>query len=198
MMKHSTSHESVFQLSNIIIYYQQLLATNPIKYSIYGRDKIDDVELIKYKMASQVWSPEKLVPPQTWFHNLDIYIPTIPKPKYALIIINSGGRYNYKNFLPDFNKEMLLDIAKKTNTIVISINNIVNSYVLSNDDNKFLNENDQQYDLIARNWALFMNNPERRVLPLDIPMTAVVSQTIRFTKQELKNGISINLLYQAY
>ncbi|HGJ5862987.1 MAG TPA: PhoPQ-activated protein PqaA family protein [Arsenophonus nasoniae] len=185
-MKHSTSHESVFQLSNIIIYYQQLLATNPIKYSIYGRDKIDDVELIKYKMASQVWSPEKLVPPQTWFHNLDIYIPTIPKPKYALIIINSGGRYNYKNFLPDFNKEMLLDIAKKTNTIVISINNIVNSYVLSNDDNKFLNENDQQYDLIARNWALFMNNPERRVLPLDIPMTAVVSQTIRFTKQELK------------
>lgn len=112
-MKHSTSHESVFQLSNIIIYYQQLLVTNPIKYSIYGRDKIDDVELIKYKMASQVWSPEKLVPPQTWFHNLDIYIPTIPKPKYALIIINSGGRYNYKNFLPDFNKEMLLDIAKK-------------------------------------------------------------------------------------
>ncbi|WGM12246.1 hypothetical protein QE197_08200 [Arsenophonus nasoniae] len=52
-MKHSTSHESVFQLSNIIIYYQQLLATNPIKYSIYGRDKIDDVELIKYKMASE-------------------------------------------------------------------------------------------------------------------------------------------------
>uniref|UniRef100_A0A3B0LXE3 Uncharacterized protein n=1 Tax=Arsenophonus endosymbiont of Trialeurodes vaporariorum TaxID=235567 RepID=A0A3B0LXE3_9GAMM len=45
---------------------------------------------------------------------------------------------------------------------------------------------DQQYDFIALNWSLFMNNPERRVLPLDIPMTAVVSQTIRFTKQELK------------
>ncbi|HGJ5898499.1 PhoPQ-activated protein PqaA family protein [Arsenophonus apicola] len=100
---HALSQEKNFQLSDIIIYYQQLLAANPIKYSIYGRDKIDDVELIKYKMVSQVWSPEKLVPPQTWLHNLDIYIPTIPKPKYALIIINGGGRYDNKNFSPDFN-----------------------------------------------------------------------------------------------
>lgn len=111
-MKHSTSHERVFQLSNIIIYYQQLLATNPIKYSIYARDKIDDVELIKYKMASQVWSPEKLVPPKIWLYNLDIYIPTILTSKYALIIINGGGRYNNRNFLPDFNKETLLAKVK--------------------------------------------------------------------------------------
>lgn len=185
-MKHSISPENFFQFSNIIIYYQQLLASNPLKYSIYGQEKIGDLELIKYKMVSQEWSPEKLVSPQTWRHNLDIYIPTIPKPKYALIIINSGASYNNKKFSPDFNKKMLIDIAEKTNVIVISINNIVNNYVISNDDNKFLNENDQQYDFIARNWSLFMNNPERRVLPLDIPMTAVVSQTIRFTKQELK------------
>lgn len=104
-MQHSISPENFFQFSNIIIYYQQLLASNPLKYSIYGQEKIGDIELIKYKMVSQEWSPEKLVSPQTWRHNLDIYIPTIPKPKYAPIIINSGASYNRKNFSPDFNKK---------------------------------------------------------------------------------------------
>ncbi|QLK87988.1 hypothetical protein E3U36_07655 [Arsenophonus endosymbiont of Aphis craccivora] len=147
---------------------------------------ISSANHLKVRFIQQ--SPEKLVSPQTCRHNLDIYIPTIPKPKYALIIIiiNSGDSYNNKNFSPDFNKKMLIDITERTNVIVISINNIVNNYVISNDDKTFLNENDQQYDFIARNWSLFMNNPERRVLPLDIPMTAVVLQTIRFTKQELK------------
>ncbi|WP_334472109.1 PhoPQ-activated protein PqaA family protein [Arsenophonus sp. PmNCSU2021_1] len=139
-MQHSISPANFFQFSNIIIYYQQLLASNPLKYSIYGQEKIGDIELIKYKMVSQEWLPEKLVSPQTWRHNLDIYIPTIRKPKYALIIINSGASYNNKNFSPDFNKKMLIDIAERTNVIVISINNIVNNYIISNDDNKFLNE----------------------------------------------------------
>lgn len=52
-MQHSISPANFFQFSNIIIYYQQLLASNPLKYSIYGQEKIGDIELIKYKMVSQ-------------------------------------------------------------------------------------------------------------------------------------------------
>ncbi|PHM75152.1 PhoPQ-activated pathogenicity-related family protein [Xenorhabdus kozodoii] len=171
---------------HVIPDYREKLSTEPVNYSLTSKETRSQIKLNRYKMTSQSWSPDNLVSPDQWQHNVDMYIPKTPKSQRALVVVNNGINYGdgsqEANKPTDFSEEVLANIARSTKTIVISVSNIPNQYLTYQNDKKPLKED---YS-VARSWALFMDAPEQRELvPLHIPMATSVSQAMRVAKQEL-------------
>ncbi|MDC9621880.1 PhoPQ-activated protein PqaA family protein [Xenorhabdus sp. XENO-7] len=178
--------EDMVDFSHVIPCYRAKLAALPVKYSLQGKKSLPNIELLKYEMTSQRWSPGNLVSPDSWQHDVDMYIPDNPKSQHALVVVNNGTNYDdgsKKTSQPtNFSEKSLAEIARSTSTIVISVSNIPNQYI-TYENNKPLKEDDS----VARSWALFMDGPEQReLIPLHIPMAVTVSQAMRVAKQELK------------
>lgn len=173
--------------SHVISDYREKLSKEPIDYTFIGKGELFQVEVNRYQMLSQSWSPDKMVTPEKWQHDVDIYIPETPKTQRALVVVNNGINYDngsQKSAKPtDFSEEVLAEIARVTNTIVISVSNIPNQYLTYQNDDNPLKEDDS----VARSWILFMDAPEqRKLMPLHIPMSATVSQAMIVAKKELK------------
>lgn len=139
-----------------------------------------------YELLSQHWSPDDMVTPAQWRHNVDIYIPETAKEHHALVVVNNGINYDKGVQITgkpgDFPQETLASIARDTNTIVISVSDIPNQYLTFQDDKKPLKEDES----VSRSWALFMEAPEQReLMPLNIPMVTALSQAMRLAKKEL-------------
>ena len=155
--------------SNVISCYRQQLAAQPLNYWFMSNETYGGVEVNRYQMISQSWSPAGLVSPAAWKENVTIAIPPHPKSTIALIAVD----------IPD---ATLLDVVNKTNTIVISLQTIPSRDLVYQNDNKPLEEDDS----IARTWKLYMADPSNREqLPLHVPMAASISQSIRLAKAEL-------------
>lgn len=173
-------------LSYVIPEYRKKLSQEPIDYTIVDKKSFPEVELNKYKMTSQSWSPDKLVSPSKWEHDLDIYIPEKTLKHRALIVVNDGtNNDSTSNRKPsNFSEEMLVNIARETNTIVISVSNIPNQPLVYQNDATPVKEDDS----VAKSWNLFMDQPENRLLlPLHVPMAVSASQAMRVAKKELSN-----------
>ncbi|NHB91130.1 PhoPQ-activated pathogenicity-related family protein [Photorhabdus cinerea] len=173
--------------TNVLPCYRAALATQPLKYSLLRKEKLLQIELRHYQLTSQFWSPGDVVLPAQWQHDVDIFIPEHPISQRALIVVNNGTNYNSESEAPilptDFNVTTLAAIARTTNTIVISISNIPNQYLVYRDDGKSRKEDDS----VAHSWTLFMNKPEKQsLIPLHIPMATSVSQAMTLAQQELK------------
>ncbi|MCD3099836.1 PhoPQ-activated pathogenicity-related family protein, partial [Salmonella enterica] len=139
-----------------------------------------------YELLSQHWSPDDMVTPAQWRHNVDIYIPETAKEHHALVVVNNGINYDKGVQITgkpgDFPQETLASISRDTNTIVISVSDIPNQYLTFQDDKKPLKEDES----VSRSWALFMEAPEKReLMPLNIPMVTALSQAMRLAKKEL-------------
>ncbi|HGB3910211.1 TPA: MFS transporter [Salmonella enterica subsp. enterica serovar Birkenhead] len=139
-----------------------------------------------YELLSQHWSPDDMVTPAQWRHNVDIYIPETAKEHHALVVVNNGINYDKGVQITgkpgDFPQETLASISRDTNTIVISVSDIPNQYLTFQDDKKPLKEDES----VSRSWALFMEAPEqRKLMPLNIPMVTALSQAMRLAKKEL-------------
>ncbi|KQN51957.1 PhoPQ-regulated protein [Serratia sp. Leaf50] len=155
--------------SQVISCYRQQLAAMPLNYALVSTEMFENVEIRKYQMISQSWSPESLVSPAQWKEDVTIGIPRSPKSPKALIAV-------------DISDDSLLKVVQQTNTIVISLKTIPTRDLVYQQDNKPLEEDDS----IARTWKLYAEHPaKRQQLPLQIPMTATISQTIRLAKKEL-------------
>ncbi|EJJ4224938.1 PhoPQ-activated pathogenicity-related family protein [Salmonella enterica] len=172
--------------SHVLPGYQEQISGTPLKYILISTESLAQVELRHYELLSQYWSPDDMVIPAQWRHNVDIYIPERAKKRHALVVVNNG--INYEKGLQihsksiDFTQETLVNIARDTNTIVISISDIPNQYLTFQGDKKPLKEDES----VSRSWALFMEAPEqRKLIPLNIPMVAALSQAIRLAKEEL-------------
>lgn len=175
-----------YNFSTVIAKYQKKILESPIVYIMTDNTKLPEIEVRHYELFSQSWSPDDMVTPVQWRHNVNIYIPELAKKQRALVVVNNGTNYikgMYTLSTPtDFSEETLTSIARNTKTIVISVSNIPNQYLTYRNDEKELKEDDS----VARSWALFMQSPEqRKLLPLYIPMVASVSQTLRLAKKEL-------------
>ncbi|EIC84976.1 PhoPQ-activated protein PqaA family protein [Serratia sp. M24T3] len=128
------------------------------------------VQVNTYKLNSQSWSPAGLVTPQKWTHDVSIYIPKDVKGTTAVLAI-------------DMTPDVMIDIAQSTNTIVVSLDNIPSVGLIYDNDKTPRIEDDS----IGRSFELFMDNPDQRqTLPLHVPMSAAISQTIRLAQLELK------------
>lgn len=176
---------------NTLSCYRQELAAKQLEYQLVANESVPHkyqylikdilparfqaemlnppVEVNRYKLTSQSWSPSGLVASDKWQHNVNIYIPRNPKGDRALLAI-------------DLSERMMVEIAQTTHTIVVSLDNIPSVELTYQGDQAARMEDDS----IARSWELYMAQPERRVLlPLQLPMSAAVSQTIRLAKKEL-------------
>lgn len=187
-VKQSTcSGDTNINFSSAITCYREILAKQPVKYTFLHEEKLPQIKLRSYQLTSQFWSPAGAQPAK-WQHNVDIFIPDNPLSQRALVVVNNGINHNIKpaTSVPptDFNTTTLAAIAHATNTIVVSINNIPNQYLMYQNDGKPRKEDDS----VARSWTLFMDTPEEKLMmPLHLPMTAAVSQAMTLAQQELKH-----------
>ncbi|EAA7308272.1 PhoPQ-regulated protein [Salmonella enterica subsp. enterica serovar Albany] len=173
-------------LSHVLPDYREQISGTPLKYTLINTAPLAQVVVRHYELLSQHWSPDDMVTPAQWRHNVDIYIPETAKEHHALVVVNNGINYEKGVQITgkpgDFPQETLASIARDTNTIVISVSDIPNQYLTFQDDKKPLKEDES----VSRSWALFMEAPEQReLMPLNIPMVTALSQAMRLAKKEL-------------
>ncbi|HFV9733488.1 TPA: PhoPQ-activated pathogenicity-related family protein [Salmonella enterica subsp. enterica serovar Yarrabah] len=173
-------------LSHVLPDYREQISGTPLKYTLISTAPLAQVVVRHYELLSQHWSPDDMVTPAQWRHNVDIYIPETAKEHHALVVVNNGINYEKGIQIPskpvDFTQQTLASIARDTNTIVISVSDIPNQYLTFQDDKKPLKEDES----VSRSWALFMEAPEQReLMPLNIPMVTAISQAMRLAKKEL-------------
>lgn len=177
-------HEKT-DLSYVISNYRKDLASRPVDYSLLEEKQLSDIQLQRYTLNSQSWSPQGMVVPGNWLHEVDIYIPKATREKHALVVINNGSNDGSagKPVAPtNFDEEKLARIARATQTIVISVSNIPNQRLNYQGNATPLMEDGS----MAYSWKLFMDDSQKyKNLPLYIPMSAAVSQTFRLAKQQL-------------
>ncbi|MGN7972373.1 PhoPQ-activated pathogenicity-related family protein [Serratia sp. 22264] len=172
-------------LTHVISDYRILLASLPLEYSLQEKKQLDGVMLQKYKLSSQSWSPQGIVSPPRWEHEVDIYIPDSAREKNALVVVNNGSNNDGSGNSvepTDFNGEELTRIAAATRTIVISVSNVPNQTLNYQGVNKPLAEDDS----VAHSWKLFIGDTQKyQDASLHIPMSASISQVFRLAKKEL-------------
>lgn len=173
-------------MSHVLPDYREQISGTPLKYTLINTAPLAQVVVRHYELLSQHWSPDDMVTPAQWRHNVDIYIPETAKEHHALVVVNNGINYDKGVQITgkpgDFPQETLASISRDTNTIVISVSDIPNQYLTFQDDKKPLKEDES----VSRSWALFMEAPEqRKLMPLNIPMVTALSQAMRLAKKEL-------------
>lgn len=174
------------ELPYVISGYRQALASHPLDYSLLEKKSLPGVRLQRYQLTSQNWSPQGVVSPEKWQHEVDVYIPDAAREKHALVVINNGinddgsGRAVAPG---NFDQQTLTRIASSTQTIVVSVSNIPNQQLTYQGNTGPLLED---YSM-AYSWKLFMDDQQKyATLPLYVPMSAAVSQTFRLAQQELR------------
>ncbi|MBP2167796.1 PhoPQ-activated pathogenicity-related protein [Erwinia toletana] len=165
--------------------YRQKLESLPLNYKLIKTEQLDKVELRRYQLTSQSW-PEDKSAQTAWQHEVDIYIPQHPLSSRALVFINNGINHNINDAAPELPSDMseasLASLSRQTQTIVISLSNIPNQYLTLPGDNTARRED----DLVAVSWSQFLQDPENNTeMPLHIPMTAAVSQSMSLAVREL-------------
>ncbi|WLI77425.1 PhoPQ-activated protein PqaA family protein [Kosakonia sp. H02] len=172
-------------LSHVISDYRKSLASMPLDYSLLEKKQLPGVMLQRYTLNSQTWSPQGVVTPERWQNQVDIYIPDSARQKYALVAINNGSNDNGSGspLAPtSFKEEALTRIATATRTVVISVSNVPNQVLHYQGVTTPLAEDDS----VAYTWKLFIGDIKRyQDAPLQVPMSASVSQAFRLAKREL-------------
>lgn len=146
-----------------------------LQYSFLGSTSFVDVEKRRFELISQSWSGHDNVSPSHWIHSVDIYIPQSALHRQALLLVNNGinvPTLGYPLREPtDFSEEMALSIARQTQTIVVSINNVPNQSLTYSDDGLPRREADS----MAHSWQLFLQQPQARAFQsLHLPMIQAV------------------------
>lgn len=139
-------------------------------------DNLSKTTKIEYSFISQTWpktGPEN--ERTSWHHKIDVYIPSQLKYDTALLWVNGGTlnvnisqTYNPKPLPLNFN-----EIAQKTHSVVIDLQNIPNQYITL-DNKKFAEDG-----LIAYTWAKFLKDPaHNRYTSAYLPMVKAVIKSI--------------------
>ncbi|HAB5367012.1 TPA_asm: hypothetical protein G2936_00105 [Salmonella enterica subsp. enterica serovar Dublin] len=112
-------------LSHVLPDYREQISGTPLKYTLINTAPLAQVVVRHYELLSQHWSPDDMVTPAQWRHNVDIYIPETAKEHHALVVVNNGINYDKGVQITgkpgDFPQETLASISRDTNTIVISV-----------------------------------------------------------------------------
>lgn len=172
--------------SHVLSCYKDKLAAEPLTYNLLSQENLPGLEWRRYQLTSQYWTPEDLVSPAAWQHEVEIFIPEGSTSTQGLVVINNGINHGTETIPAssptDFSIDTLQNIARATNTLVIAISTIPNQYLEYQQDGTPRKED---YS-VARSWRLFMEAPDTRsTLPLNIPMTAAVSQAMTMAQQAL-------------
>lgn len=66
-------------LSHVLPDYREQISGTPLKYTLINIAPLAQVVVRHYELLSQHWSPDDMVTPAQWRHNVDIYIPETAK-----------------------------------------------------------------------------------------------------------------------
>ena len=182
---HTCFVDSGYRFSEALGCYRQAHAAQVLDYVSKGRTQVSDVEKRSFYLSSQNWSPEDLVEPAIWRHDVDIYIPDDALKGRALLVVNNGINIttvpNGTKPASDLNETMLINIAKQTKTIVVSVSNVPNQFLVYTDDGVARREDSS----VAHSWQLFMQSPQTRPF-MSVPMMEAVVKTMDLAEIELK------------
>ncbi|MGH8082710.1 MAG: PhoPQ-activated pathogenicity-related family protein [Lysobacter sp.] len=166
--------------------YRKRQARVPLRYDSLGRTALDGAQKGSYRLYSQRWPESGGAVPDEWTHQVDIYIPDVARPKSALLVINNGSnRGNGSEPVKpptDFDESLLLEVAKTTHTIVVSVSDVPNQYLT------LPGEAPKKEDvLVAATWRIFMDRPsaENAILPLHVPMAEGAVKAMDLAEREL-------------
>jgi PhoPQ-activated pathogenicity-related protein len=174
--------------SDVLACYRQMIQAHPLHYKITGEESLSGVQRRTYHMISQTWSPQGLVKPVQWEHEVTIYIPANVIGRRALLVLNNGTRHGDATHEPTgptyLKTPTLIAIANATSTIVISVSDVPNQHLTFQEEGTPRKEDDS----VARSWALFLAAPAQRpTMSLHVPMAAVVWQTMTLAQRQLKS-----------
>lgn len=148
-------------LSHVLPDYREQISGTPLKYTLINTAPLAQVVVRHYELLSQHWSPDDMVTPAQWRHNVDIYIPETAKEHHALVVVNNGINYEKGVQIPskpvDFTQQTLASISRDTNTIVISVSDIPNQYLTFQDDKKLLKEDESVSRSSKRGWTTWLS-----------------------------------------
>ncbi|MCC5087065.1 PhoPQ-activated pathogenicity-related family protein [Xanthomonas campestris] len=169
-----------------LVCYHDAVEHEPLSYDRGPTTTVAGVERRNYVLTSQQWSPDRLVQPTAWQHDVSIYVPPNALPTRALLISTNGtrrptdgGPAQQPN---EFPPEVLADLAQRTRTVVVSLGDIPSQSLTYSDDGRARREDDS----VAHSWSLFMKAPDRRkTLPLHVPMAAAIGRTMSLAEREL-------------
>lgn len=82
-------------LSHVLPDYREQISGTPLKYTLINTAPLAQVVVRHYELLSQHWSPDDMVTPAQWRHNVDIYIPETAKEHHALVVVNNGINYDF-------------------------------------------------------------------------------------------------------
>lgn len=170
--------------SHVLPCYLEVVESEPLQYAMSDVTNEKGVERRTFRMVSQSWSPERLIQPSEWLHEVTLYIPEHPLRQRALVLVNNGTRHSPKGVAAptDFPTEALSHIARATRTVVVSVADIPNQYLVYAPDGKARAEDAS----VAHSWGLFLDAPyARTTVPLHIPMAASVSRALTLAEREL-------------
>ncbi|MGO1073293.1 PhoPQ-activated pathogenicity-related family protein [Lysobacter sp. CA199] len=166
--------------------YRKRQSRIPLRYESLGRTELDGAQKRSYRLYSQRWPETGGAVPEEWTHQVDIYIPQVARAKSALLVINNGSnRANGSEPVKpptDFDEALVLEVAKATQTIVVSVSDAPNQYLT------LPGEPPKKEDvLVAATWRRFMNEPSaaNATLPLHVPMAESAVRAMDLAEREL-------------
>jgi PhoPQ-activated pathogenicity-related protein len=173
--------------TEVLACYKKAEAAKPLVYTATGTQAFPGVEKRSFDLVSGQWSPEGLVSPEGWQHDVDIYIPDNALRGRALLVANNGTRIAGEGKEPsgptDFTQAMALEVARQTRTIVISVSNIPNQHLIYADDGLPRTEDAS----VAHSWKLFLDDPLRRpFMSVRLPMVVSLVKAMDLAQQELQ------------
>ncbi|EWG14591.1 hypothetical protein P910_002285 [Xylella fastidiosa Mul-MD] len=171
--------------ADALVCYHDAVEQQPLNYTATGSEHMAGITQKRYQLTSQSWSPEQLVTPAPWQHNVVLYIPDDVLPRQALLITSNGTRYPGNGMAvrpPDDLSEILSDIARRTRIPIVEVSDIPNQYLTYKDDNHARREDES----VAHSWSLFMQSPDtRQTLPLHVPMVIAITRAMDLAQHEL-------------
>jgi len=180
-----TALKTETDVNTLLFEYQKKSKEFPLNAVFLKEEKLQGVRVRHYRLTFQTPKLEQNFKEDTWLHDVTFYIPDKPYLERSLLIINNGinnpspGQNVAKP--TDFTVDMLIKLANDTHTIITSVSDIPNQYLVYEKDGKPRKEDDS----VAHSWRLFMNDTTKSV-PLQLPMTAAVSQVMSLAERELK------------
>ncbi|MET3106852.1 PhoPQ-activated pathogenicity-related protein [Oxalobacteraceae bacterium GrIS 2.11] len=175
------------QFSEVMSCYRSASEAQALVYSAGETTEIGTIQKRTYALTSQSWSPNGMVLPAQWKHDVDIYIPADARTGSALLVVNNGlnvpGAQQDIQSASDLTETTALSIAQQTRTIVVSVSNVPNQYLTYSDDGLARREDSS----VAHSWNLFIQSPESRPFQsLHVPMMASIVKAMDLVQQELR------------
>lgn len=175
------------RFSEVFACYRAAEALQPLTYTAKETTQLPGLQKRHYELTSQKWSPDEIVTPDAWKHDVTIYIPDDALTGRALIVANNGINVAAENNgikpVSDFTEAMTAAIARQTKTIIVSVSNVPNQYLTYADDGIPRREDSS----VSHSWKLFLDAPTLRpFMSVHVPMMESIVKAMDMAEKELK------------